>query len=41
MKKRILSLLAGLLTLIALGSAASACWAILYQPKLPEALKRR
>lgn len=40
MKKTILALLAGLLTLVALSSAASACWAVLYQPEVPEALKK-
>ncbi|HZK24173.1 MAG TPA: cyclic lactone autoinducer peptide [Oscillospiraceae bacterium] len=41
MKKKLLSLLASLLTLVAVSGAASACWAILYQPKLPEALKKK
>lgn len=41
MKKKLLSLLAGLLTLVAVSGAASACWAILYQPELPKALQRK
>ncbi|MCR3922054.1 MAG: cyclic lactone autoinducer peptide [Firmicutes bacterium] len=40
MKKKILSLLAGILTLVAISGAASACWCMLYQPKVPKALKR-
>jgi cyclic lactone autoinducer peptide len=40
MKKKILALAAGLLSLIALSGAASACLIFLYQPELPEALKK-
>ncbi|MBS4030176.1 MAG: cyclic lactone autoinducer peptide [Clostridiales bacterium] len=40
MKKRILSLIAGLLTLVALSGAASACGAFLHQPELPQALRK-
>ncbi|EEG78047.1 cyclic lactone autoinducer peptide [Dethiobacter alkaliphilus] len=40
MKKRILILLSSILTLVALSGAASACTATLYQPELPEALKK-
>lgn len=40
MKRRLLSLIAGLLTLVALSGAASACAAYLHQPELPEALRK-
>lgn len=40
MKRRILALVAGLLTLVALSGAASACFAVWYQPELPEALRK-
>ncbi len=40
MKRRLLSLVAGLLTLVALSGAASACVALLYQPELPQALRK-
>lgn len=40
MKRKLLALAAGLLTLIAFSGAASACLITLYQPELPEALKK-
>lgn len=40
MKKRILALVVGILTLVALTGAASACGAMLYQPELPKALRK-
>jgi cyclic lactone autoinducer peptide len=40
MKRRILALVAGLLTLVALSGAASACFGFWYQPELPEALRK-
>ena len=41
MKKKILAMMVGLLTLVAFSSAAGACQAFLYQPEMPEALKKR
>ncbi len=40
-KKRLLALVAGLLALVALSGAASACYVIWYQPELPGALKKQ
>lgn len=40
MKKRLLTLVAGILTLVAFTSASSACFAILHQPEMPEALRK-
>lgn len=40
MKKKIFSLIAALLTLVAFSGAASACMALFYQPELPKALRK-
>ncbi|MBS4022031.1 MAG: cyclic lactone autoinducer peptide [Dethiobacter sp.] len=39
MKKKILAIAAGILTLVALSGAASACWSFWYQPELPKSLR--
>ncbi|MDW7649938.1 MAG: cyclic lactone autoinducer peptide [Bacillota bacterium] len=40
MKKRLLTLVVALLSLVAFSGAASACNAFLYQQELPEALRK-
>ncbi|WP_373463298.1 cyclic lactone autoinducer peptide [Herbivorax sp. ANBcel31] len=38
MFKKLLNIFAVLLTVLSLVSAATACWALLYQPKTPKSL---
>jgi cyclic lactone autoinducer peptide len=40
MKRKILALAAGILTLVALSGVASACWCFWYQPELPKSLRK-